>query len=305
MKALIIGYGSIGSRHARVLNELGCRVGVVSRREIDFERCYTDLKSAIDEWHPDYVVIANKTNEHYPALVELARFGFKATVFVEKPLFSDVREAPANQFENVFVGYNMRFNPLIQRLRDEIRGKQMISVQAYAGQYLPDWHPQRDYRLSYSASKSDGGGVLRDLSHELDFLTWLLGGWRSVAALGGHFSDLEIDSDDVFLLTMVTPKCPVVSVQLNYLDKVGHREVMINTDRDFMKLDFINKTFQIDDKVESFQFDRDLTYCLQHEAILNKDYKNLCSYGHGLDVMLLIQAAEKSAYSTPNRWITR
>ena len=305
MKALIIGYGSIGSRHASVLKKLGCKVGVVSRRESDFEPRYTNLKSAIDEWNPDYVVIANKTNEHYPSLLELARFGFEGTVFVEKPLFIDVREAPADQFENIFVGYNMRFSPLIQRLRDEIRGKRVISVQAYAGQYLPDWRPQRDYRLSYSSKKFEGGGVLRDLSHELDFLTWLLGGWKSVIALGGHFSDLEIDSDDIFSLMMVTSKCPVVSVQLNYLDKISHREVMINTNRDFMKLDFINKTFQIDDKVESFQFDRDLSYHLQHEAVLNKDYKNLCSYKHGLDVMLLMQAAEKSAYSTSNRWITK
>lgn len=305
MKALIIGYGSIGSRHARVLKDLGCRVGVVSRREIDFEPHYTNLQSAIQVWQPDYVVIANKTNEHYPTLLELASFGFKGTVFIEKPLFIGACEAPADQFKNIFVGYNMRFNPLIQRLRDEIREKQVISVQAYAGQYLPDWRPQRDYRLSYSSSKFEGGGVLRDLSHELDFLTWLLGGWKSVTAIGGHFTHLEIDSDDVFLLMMVTPKCPAVSVQLNYLDKIGHREVMINTDRDFMKLNFINKTFQIDDKVESFQFDRDLTYRLQHEAILNKDHKNLCSYKHGLDVMSLIQAAEESAYSTPNRWITR
>ena len=31
-KALVIGYGSIGSRHARLLDELGCEVGVVSQR---------------------------------------------------------------------------------------------------------------------------------------------------------------------------------------------------------------------------------------------------------------------------------
>ena len=305
MKTLIIGYGSIGSRHVKVLKKLGCEVRVVSRREIDFEPRYTNMKSAIDEWQPDYVVIANKTNEHYPSLLELLKLGFKRTVFVEKPLFIDVNEVPVEQFENVFVGYNMRFSPLIQRLCDEIREKQVISVHAYAGQYLPDWRPQRDYRLSYSSSKLEGGGVLRDLSHELDFLTWLLGGWNSVAALGGRYSDLDIDSDDVFSLTMVTPKCPVVSVQLNYLDKIGHREILINCDENFIKLDFIKKTFQIDDNIESFQYDRDLTYRLQHEAILNKDHRYLCSYEQGLDVMRLIQYAEKSAYSMPNGRVYR
>ena len=33
-KALVIGYGSIGSRHARLLDELGCEVGVVSHRAL-------------------------------------------------------------------------------------------------------------------------------------------------------------------------------------------------------------------------------------------------------------------------------
>ena len=38
--------------------------------------------------------------------------------------------------------------------------------------------------------------MLRDLSHELDYMTWLFGPCRRVAALGGRFGPLAIDSDE-------------------------------------------------------------------------------------------------------------
>ena len=64
MRALVIGYGSIGSRHAKVLMSLGCEVSIVSKRAINIERCYSNINDAIKEERPEYVVIANKTNEH-------------------------------------------------------------------------------------------------------------------------------------------------------------------------------------------------------------------------------------------------
>jgi siroheme synthase (precorrin-2 oxidase/ferrochelatase) len=44
--ALVIGYGSIGARHARLLIELGCRTIVVSGRSIDFPIVYPSIETA-------------------------------------------------------------------------------------------------------------------------------------------------------------------------------------------------------------------------------------------------------------------
>ena len=38
-----------------------------------------------------------------------------------------------------------------------------------------NWRPKQDYHTSYSAYKNKGGGVLLDLSHELDYATWIFG----------------------------------------------------------------------------------------------------------------------------------
>ena len=305
MKTLVVGFGSIGARHARILSELGCRVCVVSEREIDFRPSYKFLKSAIETENPEYVVIANKTNEHYRTLLELIELDFKGVLLIEKPLFSEIKVIPENNIKQIFVGYNMRFHPLLVRLNKLLRLEKIISVQAYVGQYLAHWRPKRDYRLSYSAFRSKGGGVLRDLSHELDYINWLLGGWSSVLAVGEHYSHLEIDSDDTFAIMIDTQKCPVVTVQMNYLDRIFHREVLINTDLHTFKADFIKGTLQINENIESFRIETDETYCAQHQSILNHSFKNLCTLNEGIDVMEMIHSIENSAYSDQRKWVQK
>ena len=241
MHALVIGYGSIGMRHAEILKSLGCRVSILSKRKLSVERCFSNISDAVNKEKPEYIVIANKTNDHINTLNELIKIGFKGNILIEKPLSHNLLEIPNKDLKNVFVAYNMRFNPLLQRLIHELEGESIISSQAYVGQYLPDWQPKRDYRKSYRAKKMEGGGVLRDLSHELDFVCWLFGGWKRVIALGGHYSKLEIDSDDVFGLMFETVNCPISLVQLNYLDRKSRRDIIVNTNQHVFKIDLQNK----------------------------------------------------------------
>ena len=116
MKALVIGYGSIGIRHARLLTSLGCEVAVVSSRDVEFPAHYHTLADALS-WKPEYVVIANRTSQHYKTLTELAELGFTGTVLIEKPLFHEEEEFPRQEFKRAFVGYNLRFHPILQIFR--------------------------------------------------------------------------------------------------------------------------------------------------------------------------------------------
>jgi predicted dehydrogenase len=302
MRALVIGYGSIGARHARLLAALGCDTAVVSARDVDHPARFATLSEGLAKHRPGYVVLASATHLHDPQLAELQRLGFDGTTLVEKPLFDSALAAQAVARGRVFVAYNLRFHPLIARLREALRGERVLSVQAYAGQYLPEWRPGTDYRKSYSAQAGQGGGVLRDLSHELDYLTWMLCGWTRVTALGGHFSDLEIDSDDVFACLFATPSCPAVSVQVNYLDRVGRRNVLINTDSHTFELDFVRGTLARDREVEKLEVERDHTYRAMHGALLAGDTAVACSFEEGLRTLRLIDAARSA--STTAAWVT-
>jgi len=295
VRALVVGFGSIGARHARLLAELGCDVGVVSGRNIDHPKSFCSLAEALGCHAPEYVVLASATHLHRPQLADLGRANFAGVTLVEKPLFDHAAPAGDRPFDQVHVAYNLRFHPVIAMLRAQLTGERVLSVQAYVGQYLPLWRPETDYRTSYSASDARGGGVLRDLSHEIDYLTWMLGGWSQVTALGGHFSNLEIDSDDVFSCLFSSPACPVVSVQLNYLDRAGRRLVIVNTATHTIEADLVRCTLTIDREARGFTVERDYTYRAMHKALLEGDASTVCSYEEGVRTLRFIEAARRGA----------
>jgi predicted dehydrogenase len=274
----------------------------VSARRVEFPRVFDSLAVALDAHAPDYVVVANPTNLHFATMSELLQSRFAGTMLIEKPLFDRALEPPPAGNARICVAYNLRFHPLIVRLRELLRGERVLSVRASAGQYLPDWRPATDYRASYSARADQGGGVLRDLSHELDYLTWMLGGWQSVVALSGRFSSLEITSDDVFACLLATPACPVVSLQLDYLDRSGRRGVIVNTDRHTFEADFTRGVLRVDRDEQSFTVERDDTYRAMHGELLAGNFTNACSLEEGARTLALIEAAQRS--SARRAWVS-
>lgn len=306
MKALVVGYGSIGARHARLLDALGCDVAVCSARQVEHPRAFSDLDQALDRFDPGYVVIANATDRHLASLLTLAGRGFAGRVLVEKPLFAQPVDLPALPFGRLAVAYNLRFHPVLRALHAALAGQRVLSVQAYVGQYLPSWRPGTDYRQSYSSHASQGGGVLRDLSHELDFLQHLFGPWQRVAATGGHLSSLEGDSDDTFGLMMSCERCQLVQLQLNYTDRVGRRRLLVNTDDCTIEADLVAGRLQVDGEARSFDVARDATYLEMHRAMLDlapQAAPLLCGLDEGRETLALIGAAERA--SQRHQWELR
>lgn len=301
MKAIVIGYGSIGQRHARLLQAMNIETAVVSGREVNFPQHYYNISEAVRLHVPDYVVIANKTCDHYTSLLQVLKSGFQGNILIEKPLFPRLTELPEIHQERIYVAYNLRFHPLLQRLKNALSGERIISASIYTGQYLPTWRPDIDYRASYSARAEDGGGVIRDLSHELDIAALLFGRWIRLSAIGGKYSSLEITSDDSFSVLMETSGCPKVQIQVNYLDRIGRREILVNTDLHTFKIDFISGTFQADKEIVLVDSHRDDTYLKQHHAVIEGLSSDLCKYGDGLNIVHMIEAIERS--SSQKEWV--
>lgn len=303
MKCIVVGYGSIGQRHTRILKELGCRVAVVSKRKVSFPLTYPSISAAFSREKPDYIILANETFKHDTSLTELVASDFRGIVLVEKPLYAMVKEIPKHSFKHAYVGYNLRFHPILQKIFDLIKKEKVLYSQIYVGQYLPNWRPEQDYRNSYSAKKNQGGGVLLDLSHELDYLRWFFEDWNSLVAIGGKYSSLQIDSDDLYSLIVTMKKCPIVQIHLNYLDRINRREVTVITENYTIKADLVQQTLQINEDVIDYQLDRDHTYYLQHKAIINGEKAHLCTLEDGLGALEMIAAIEQS--SKLGKWVNK
>lgn len=211
LTALIIGCGSIARRRAANLKKLGIkRVFVFDpdpsrveymRRELGCEPV-DSVQAGLDA-HPGVVLICTPPAAHVnPALAAIAR---KIPCFIEKPVANTfaaserIRYAAAKHSSLVVVGYQLRFHPAIIWIRrglDKGRWGPLQYIRAQVGQYLPDWRPWQDYKESYTARRSLGGGILLDASHEIDLSLYLAGRVQSVFCAADHLSTLEIDVED-------------------------------------------------------------------------------------------------------------
>ena len=298
----VVGAGSIGSRHQRILKQLGHKVSVVSANSPDAD--FRSMSDALERESFDYVVIASQTSQHVIDLSALINNRFNGRVLIEKPLFEKLHTLEENCFSFAAVGYNLRFHPAIVWLKDTLPklGK-LTSSNFYVGQFLPTWRPDSDYRKSSSARDISGGGVLRDLSHELDLVQYLFGDWQQLTAVGGKFSDLEIATDDTFSILMTSTKCNAISVQLNYVDRIKQRYITINGNNGTVSIDLISNTAKFSDLDVKFSVNADDTYVAQHLAVISNDSQNTCSLSEALKVVETIQAIEKSAEKL--KWISQ
>ena len=254
MKILMVGLGAIGQRHLRNLRELmGVEIEILAYRFRNKSKIltdnlkiednsnledkyniitYTDLDHALAQ-KPDAVFVCNPSSLHIPTALKAAKAG--CHLFIEKPISNNLDHVDElinlveSQNTTAVVGYQMRFNPCLQRLHSILQEQmigRVLSVRAEVGEYLPGWHTYEDYRHSYASKQDLGGGTLLSQIHELDYLYWLFGLPRRVYALGGHLSSLELDVEDTAEILMdyeMDGRSVPVSLHQDYLQRPSRR----------------------------------------------------------------------------------
>lgn len=283
MKVLIIGSGSIAKRHQKALRKLKQSVEFYAlRSQFGANRIpglinlydYADIPDDIT-----FIIISNPTSLHHKTLKEVLQL--KKPVFLEKPPFMCLEGIPDTLDMvkeigiSVYTAFNMRFHPVIQWAKKNIRPDEVLEIQSYCGSYLPDWRPQIDYQKNYSATAELGGGVHLDLIHELDYLHYLFGLPKAVHRFLSKVSDLEINSVDHAHYWLEYEKFGA-SVLLNYFRKTPKRTLEIVTCQSSITLDLL--TSQISDssgeiffsaaRDPQYTYDEQMKYYLNH---LNSD----------------------------------
>ena len=294
ISVLVIGFGSIGKRHAEILSTMD-GISSVSVLSSQSGLPYDTLSSLDDipRLNPDYVVIASPTHQHDTQLKFLEYHLHGKKILVEKPLFDSMAEFRVQNNE-VVVGYNLRFHPLLNKIKELCKDRRLWSMHVFCGSYLPDWRPGRDYRTTSSVRKDSGGGVLLDLSHELDYVQWLAGPLVVELAVSEKVSDLEIDIDDLLLFSGRAQGGAYVHIALNYFTRKPNRQIILDGEGISIQGDLIANSLSatVEGKKSDFSWrdlERNETYRAMHHAVLEGDFSNICNYDQGLQTMVLIE----------------
>jgi predicted dehydrogenase len=292
-KILIIGFGSIGQKHATILkkNKMVSDVYILSRRNPKIFKSINKL-SQIKEVDPDYIIICSRTSDHFKHLKYIERNFSKKIVLIEKPLFNKFHKF--NILKNkVFVGYNLRQHPVIRFIKNFIIKKKIFLVNITCKSYLPNWRKNINYKNSYSSHRRFGGGVLLDLSHEIDYLEWVFKKIKKLDLVKiKKLSNLKINVEDNVLIAGKTTLSNFI-LDLNYHSLYPRREVVIDGSNFSIKGDLINNFVEIylnnkNKKIISFKNDKNYTYVKQHDLILSQNYKTLSTFKNANKLMLLI-----------------
>lgn len=234
LSILLVGCGSIGKRHARVLTSLGVK---------DIRACDSNKKQVASLLHetptvkycdsfedgvgekPDVVFILTPPQMHVPMAMRAIKAG--CHVFLEKPL-SDTREGVeeldrlvSKSGRKMMVGFCFRYHKGLQAAKRILNmGKigRLVSIRALMGEYLPSARP--DYKTLHIAKHS---GTF-DLVHEIDLAIWFAGQpVRDVYSLYGTYSDIGIKAPDIVEILIGFKERCMAEVHLDFFQRPRRR----------------------------------------------------------------------------------
>lgn len=233
MKLLVVGVGSIGrrhaanaARHAQVFvhdrdagraRDVAAQAGVIACDTLD------EALAAM----PDAAIVATPPRDHAQTAARLLEAG--CDCLVEKPLAD--RAAPARELveravaagRRLFVACNMRFHAGPRTLAEHLReiGRPLFA-RAHFGHWLPGMRPGADHRRLYCAHRAEGGGVVLDGIHELDYLTWLFGPVTAARGDSARLSSVTVDAEDYAAITLAHGEMRS-EIHLDYLQACKRR----------------------------------------------------------------------------------
>ena len=254
--SLIIGYGSIGSRHANNLVKLGFKNISILRtfkNQLNYPiqktfKVFKNLKNLFKLKKFKLVIIANPSSKHISHAIMAAKKKFN--IYIEKPLSNNLKgikqlKKLQKKFKiKILVGFQLRYHPGLILIKNTIKKKglgKVYSVVSDVGEYLPSWHPREDYKRSYASKKNLGGGVLLTLIHEIDYLYWIFGEFKSVYATGGKFTKLNLDVEDTVLGNIMTKNNVPISLRMDYWRRPPSRTLNIVCEKGQIFWDYYKK----------------------------------------------------------------
>jgi predicted dehydrogenase len=256
-KAVVVGLGNIALRHRKNLKLLFPEIliiavpasGKIENQNVEFaDQIILSLDEVI-KGGVDMAIVASPAPFHALHTKPLLLAGIPT--LIEKPVTSNSQDVyelikiHENTCTPIAVGYCLRYMPSSIKIK-ELLDKKIIGrvYNAFVdiGQYLPDWRPSKDYRNSVSVKKNLGGGALLELSHEIDYIQWLLGSMKVHYAQLRSSSELNLEVEELVDLVLVSDAGTVCNIHLDFLQKKVSRVCSLIGEKGRLDWDLISNT---------------------------------------------------------------
>lgn len=331
-RAIIVGSGSAGRRHALALRTLDPEIAitVVQRPESvqpreELQSLDVSFASTLDEalavsgdvCPADFCIVANPSTLHADVAVRLLRLN--SPVLIEKPLAADllsakeIQTAELQSDNQALLGYHLRFGDLLPELRRLVHLGVIGAPTGFSlsvGQHLGSWRTGTEAAASVSARAELGGGVLLELSHELDALCFAL----DCTATSVTHCDLRFDGaptdgevETVAEVELVTSAGIAGSVHLDMVADEPVRDWVILGTEGTLRVDALRSTIRHEqpdgtaNTIAEFaggERDRAEHRLIEHLLELsNPEIHPRCTTEDGILALAIIDAARKSYMS--------
>ncbi|HAT2712714.1 TPA: Gfo/Idh/MocA family oxidoreductase [Aeromonas hydrophila] len=256
----VIGLGNISIRHRHNLKYLYpfasiyamSASGQVAVSEVSDCDVFVSSVEELIQHRIELAIVASPATLHAVHAIPLIEAGIP--VLIEKPLAVSLADCEAIQTASrehntpVAVGYCLRYLPsalIMKELLDEQKVGRCYYAHVEIGQYLPDWRPNKDYRHSVSASAELGGGVLLELSHEFDYIQWLLGPLLVKYANLCSSEELALSVEDMADIILSSTTGTITSVHLDFLQRKAHRKCRVIGSEGTLEWDLIQNSVSL------------------------------------------------------------
>ncbi len=282
-KVALIGLGSMGRNHYRILKEirgfeLVAICDVVKNKDYP-EPFYSSVDDMLENEGIDACVIVVPTFLHKEVAIKCLKKG--KDIFIEKPVASTVEEGYdilqiANEMnKKVAVGYIERFNPVVSALKDELEDTEIYSIGiTRVGPFPP--------RIA-------DVGILTDLSvHDIDLIRYIT--QREIVKTNIYRSrKIHNHHEDNAMLSFKLEHDIVASITTNWLTPFRKRTIEVATKDSYFEADLMAQ-----DLTEFSQYKKNNSY-VKRKCMVKKEEPLLREQ---LAFLNFLETGERSGLST-------
>ena len=213
MNIIVIGLGSMGKRRIRLLKEypehliLGIDNNFERRQEAikKFQiTCYASINEALAHNSIDCAFVCTSPLSHADIINECLQKGMH--VFTEINLIQDRYDENIRLANNkhlvLFLSSTFLYRKETLTIIEKVHQTSCpLNYIYHVGQYLPDWHPWESYN-NYFIGNPKTNGCREIMAIDLPWIVTAFGNIKSVKALKSKNSELKINYNDNYLITI-------------------------------------------------------------------------------------------------------